>query len=481
LDGVVRRLLRVLGKVLLAMLLLVLGLLVAGVAPVDRRPVETLPCYGEARQRLSDPSAAGLETVRVGELRAGFGKALLSPTLGAEHDDGEAGRFVTLPLAGYGNRQGRPAEGIHDDLWAKAVAFCVGGRTGVVVSADLLIIPREVSADAARRVATRCGVEPEALYFGATHSHSSLGGWGKGLVAEAFAGGFQPAVRLWMAHQLAEAAVSAVRDLTPATLGEARFQADDLVRNRLVGDAGRVDGTFALMRFRQSDGDSATVGSYAAHATVISGGSMQFGGDYPGYWQRGVESVSGGMALFLAGAVGSHAPRPPEGGVDGAKRMGEELARRSVEALSKVETRGRAALGWATLVTPLPLLQPRITDGWRVREWVARRFLPVGSESRLQALRIGSSVWLSTPCDYSGELALELKEATADLGLQIAVTSFNGDYLGYVVPARYYGMNTYETRVMAFFGPQLPFHFDGLLKDLVRRAAREAPPAASPP
>ncbi|MBL9139159.1 MAG: hypothetical protein JNK85_25045 [Verrucomicrobiales bacterium] len=466
-----RKLWRVLARMGLVGGVLLAGLLAATVAPVDRRGIEGLPCYLEAQQRMATASGAISEPVRLGELRAGFGKASLNPTLGADHDDGEAGRFVALPLAGYGNRDGRPAEGVHDDLWAKSVAFTVGGRTGLVVSADLLIIPREVADDAARRIADQCGVDRAAVYFGATHSHCSLGGWGEGKVAEAFAGGFRPAVRLWMARQLAAAAAAAVADLTPAAAGQAHFLAEDLVRNRLVGDAGRVDGTFALLRFRQADGDVATVGSFAAHATVLSGNFMQYGGDYPGYWQRGIEAASGGMAVFFAGAVGSHSPRPPEGGLEGARRMGEELARRSMEVLSKVETSPSLPVGWVTLTAPLPLLQPRIAEGWRLRAWLARRLLPVGGESRLQALRIGSSVWLSTPCDYSGELALELKEATADLGLQVAVTSFNGDYLGYVVPARYYSMNTYETRVMAFFGPQLPDYFDRLLKDMTRRVA----------
>lgn len=473
-----RKLWRVLGRIGLAGGLLVAGLLLVTVAPVDRRGIEELPCYREAQHRLANAAGTAFEPVRIGELRAGFGRALLNPTLGAERDDGEAGKFIALPLAGYGNRKGRPATGVHDAIWAKAVAFTVGGRTGVVVSADLLIIPREVAEDASRRISQQCGVGRDAVYFGATHSHSSLGGWGEGRVAEAFAGEFRPAVRLWMARQLAQAATAAVTDLAPASMAQGGIMAEDLTRNRLVGDAGRVDGRFSLLRFRQMDGDSATLGSFAAHATVLSGDFMEFGGDYPGYWQRGLESISGGMALFLAGAVGSHSPRPPVGGLEGAQRMGEILARRSEDALSQSVLTRSIPLGWATLATPLPLLQPRVTDGLRLRAWLARRLLPVGEESRLQALRIGSAVWLSTPCDYSGELALELREATSDLGLQVSVTSFNGDYLGYVVPSRYYGMNTYETRVMSFYGPQLPEHFDGLLKSMVRKVA--GPAAASP-
>ncbi len=112
---------------------------------------------------------------------------------------------------------------------------------------------------------------------------------------------------------------------------------------------------------------------------------------------------------------------------------------------------------------PLPSLQPRVADNWKVRSWLSRRLLPVGDRTWVQGIRLGDAVWLSTPCDYSGELALDLRERIRGRGAEAVVTSFNGDYLGYVVPLAYYGMNTYETRTMAFFGPQLPGYLGSVL------------------
>ena len=81
--------------------------------------------------------------------------------------------------------------------------------------------------------------------------------------------------------------------------------------------------------------------------------------------------------------------------------------------------------------------------------------LPVADRTTLQAVRIGPWVWLSTPCDFSGELALELKQRARAADLRCAVTSFNGDYLGYVIPTRYASMDGYESRTMSFYGPAL--------------------------
>jgi hypothetical protein len=194
---------------------------------------------------------------------------------------------------------------------------------------------------------------------------------------------------------------------------------------------------------------------------------MEFSGDYPGVWQRKVESVTGGMAVFLAGAVGSHAPRPPAPGWIGAQEMGERLARQTIQRFERMEWRSNARFACETVDVPLPELQVRLTDGVRLRPWLARRLLPVRSTTRLQVLRLNDALWLSTPCDYSGELALDLKAFAAPLDRRVTVTSFNGDYIGYVVPARYYSMNHYETRTMSFFGPQLPGYFDSVLRRLV--------------
>jgi neutral ceramidase len=111
--------------------------------------------------------------------RSGFGRALLTPTVNAAQDDAAHGKFRALPLAGFGNRNGRPATGVHDDLFVKAVALRVGNRLGIMVGADALIIPRPVADDAAQQLEKELGLRREQIYLSATHTHCSLGGWGE--------------------------------------------------------------------------------------------------------------------------------------------------------------------------------------------------------------------------------------------------------------------------------------------------------------
>ena len=64
---------------------------------------------------------------------------------------------------------------------------------------------------------------------------------------------------------------------------------------------------------------------------------------------------------------------------------------------------------------------------------------------------------MSTPCDFSGELALGIKDfLQVRTGRRAVITSFNGDYVGYVVSARYYHMDGYEPRTCRFSVPPFP-------------------------
>jgi hypothetical protein len=467
------RFLRWLFRGLLAGLALVAVALLATLGPVDRTSWPETP--------LAAPLAASLATLKAqtnahafGPLAAGFGRARLTPTLGAPQDDPAQGVFRALPLAGYGQRRGRPATGVHDDLWVKAVALAVAGHTGVVVSADALIIPREV-AEATAALLRVDGLARTQLYFSASHSHCSIGGWGEGLVAEAFAGGYQAGVRVWFAQQLAAAARTALADLAPAEAGSVSLAATDFVRNRLDSQRGRVEPALNLLVVRQANGRRAVLGSYGAHATVLPGSFMEYSADYPGVWQRELEREPQTMAVFLGGAVGSHGPRPGASGWDGVERLGRGLAELSRPAVTALRLTNRVVFGLSSLSLPLPELQARLSDGIRLRLWAARRLLPVADTAMVQALRLGDAVWLSTPCDFSGELVLDLKAGLSQTSAQtirtLAVTSFNGDYVGYVIPAEYYHLGGYEPRTMSFFGPQLPGYLSAALRGLCELAS----------
>jgi Neutral/alkaline non-lysosomal ceramidase, N-terminal len=453
-------------RMMLAAGLLMAAVALLGLAGIDTRPYQQSVYFRVTERRLRE--LVGQTNVVMAMLQAGFGAAKLTPDLDVAVDAPGRGEFKSLPLAGYGQRDGTSATGVHDDLWVKAVAFAAGSSTCVVISAEALVIPREVAESATRQLRENTGLDRAQVYLGATHTHCGLGGWAEGMVGEAFAGGFRPGVRVWFAQQLVCAAQQALADLRPAKMGSGSFAAPEFVRNRLVGEQGEVNDQFTFLTLRQDDGNRAVIGSYSAHATVLPASFTRFSGDYPGCWQRAVEKASGAMAVFLAGAVGSHGPRAPAGGFEGAQRVGESLAQAVLERLPSTPLTNRVAFGIVGLEVDLPDVQARIADSIRLRPYLASHLIPSGKTTFLQAFRLGEQVWLSTPCDFSGELALGIQEAVRRTDLSAVVTSFNGDYLGYVIPAKCYHLDRYESRTMSFFGPQLPDYFDTLLRGLAR-------------
>jgi hypothetical protein len=59
-----------------------------------------------------------------------------------------------------------------------------------------------------------------------------------------------------------------------------------------------------------------------------------------------------------------------------------------------------------------------------------------------------------------------MKEMLRAHGGDAVVTSFNGSYIGYVIPDRYYYLPGYEPKVMSFFGPNLSDYLDEVLRRL---------------
>jgi hypothetical protein len=450
----VKKAARILARIVIALIVLIAIAAVACLDCVDYRPYFRQSYYQTTIARLE--AAAKTNTLARGDLQVGFGTVKLAPPF-------------PVALAGYGSRKGQLAAKVHDDVFVKAVAIRVGGRTAIMFGCDALIVPREVADEFAFNGNLKSYgqfVSRSHLYFSATHTHCSIGGWGQGMVGEAFAGKFDGRAGVWFAGCAMRAAGEALKDLKPAEFGHGSFFAPQFIRNRLVGELGKVDPEFSYAIFKQANGRTGVIGSFSAHATVLSGSMMEYSSDYPGEWQRAVEKATGGFAMFVAGGVGSQGPVAGAGGFEGVQKMGGGLAAEFLKHLLNTPMTNRIAFGALAVNVAMPELNERLTDGIRLRPWVTRQLLPPLQDSFIQAFRLGDMIWISTPCDYSGELALGIKETLRARGFSGVVTSFNGDYVGYVIPSRYYHLSGYEPRLMSFYGPCVPDYLDELARTI---------------
>ncbi len=91
-------------------------------------------------------------------VKAGFAERDITPEVGME-----------VP-GGYGKSYSRK---IHDPCKVRACVFDDGKNRVALVGLDALGVPRKLVLDARAKIAERCGIPPEAVMIGASHSHSS--------------------------------------------------------------------------------------------------------------------------------------------------------------------------------------------------------------------------------------------------------------------------------------------------------------------
>jgi hypothetical protein len=210
------------------------------------------------------------------------------------------------------------------------------------------------------------------------------------------------------------------------------------------------------LSFIQENGKKATIGVFSAHATVIGTDNEQYTGDYPGYFQRHLEENGVDLALFFAGTVGSHSNKGIGEKFEKAKYIGETLADSARSALNKMEYLPIVELTAISSEIEIPKLQfLYISDRLRLSPYLGSKLMPKSNPIQVQGLKLNNLIWLALPYELSGEYGLDLKNALELQGYNSVLSSFNGQYLGYIVPQKYYYFDTYEARLMGWYGPSM--------------------------
>lgn len=440
------------GKIIGIIIALLVILYFIFTGPVDETPYFESDYFKNTTAQIDSLKANFITTDD--SLLAGFAKVSITPGLNSPEDNVAEGKFAKVPLAGYGARKGAPATSIHDSIFVKAVALKVNRQLIVMIGADLLIMPPNI-IDSVTITLEKKGFSRSQLYFSATHSHSSIGAWGPGFVGEQFAGEENKNLQRWLVGQIEKTVVYAVSDLLPAKIGTGNFKAGAYTRNRLIGKLGTKNDDFSYIFIEQLNGKKAVIGSFAAHATTLGDKNMQISADYPGYWERKMEKSAVDYALFFAGSMGSQSPESKGEGFDKPKFIGEALADSLLLELSQTELNAKVPFSTVSVKIQLPEYHFRLTTKRNMSTGLTKKLMPYPGNAYVQAVRIGNMIWISTPCDFSGEYALQIKNALLTEGFNANITSFNGSYVGYVIPGRYFYLDKYEPKLMGWFGPNM--------------------------
>jgi len=129
---------------------------------------------------------------------------------------GAAVTDITPPLGTYlaGYYHARQAVDVHDPLTARALCLADGGGEIAIVACDLIGLSRESVAAIKQRVQALCGLGPERVLVGCTHTHT-----GPEIRAQALFPTDDHYLDL-VEQRIADAVVIARRRLAPAQLAE---------------------------------------------------------------------------------------------------------------------------------------------------------------------------------------------------------------------------------------------------------------------
>ncbi|SOD89431.1 neutral/alkaline non-lysosomal ceramidase N-terminal domain-containing protein [Spirosoma fluviale] len=444
---------RILLKILLGLVVFILLFLAVSLAPVDETPYRQMPYYAQTKARLAQlPAILAAKT----PLRAGWAKANITPP-------------YPTPTGGYGARRGKQWHIVADSIFVRAIVLDNGGTKAALIGLDLLITPPTV-VEALKKRLPEVGLQWEDLYTGAIHSHNSIGGWAPGLVGQLITGKYDEKLVVRITDGIINAIRAAQQNMAPVQVGFGQVDASDHIYNRIgfSGSTGPLDGMVHLLKLKKQTGESALLCTFSGHATLYEDDMWNYlSRDYPGSLVDRLEKKSADFAVFMAGAVGSTGPQA-RGKTDfqEIRNYAGDLALRIERTVPQIQTKADSTLGILTLPLGLREPHPRVIGNWRVRPWL---FYAIYGDypSDLKALRIGQTVLLGTPCDYSGEFVADFKPLATKKGVNLMITSFDGGYIGYVTPDKYYNRTTYETRDMNWFGPYNGAYFEEMMMGLL--------------
>jgi Neutral/alkaline non-lysosomal ceramidase, N-terminal len=206
--------------------------------------------------------------------RAGVGRADITPT-------------GPVWLSGYAART-RPSEGAIHKLWARALAIESGnGQRIVIVSTDVIGIPRGVSDDVAARIGKQHGIKRAQLLLNASHTHTGPVVWSNLNNLTDFPQAEKEKLVVYtrkFADDIVAAIDMAMRDLAPATVSYSAGSVGFATNRRGPSRPGPTDHTVPVLKIAAPGGKlRAILFGYACHNTTLTAENYQLSGDYAGF------------------------------------------------------------------------------------------------------------------------------------------------------------------------------------------------------
>ncbi len=255
-------------------------------------------------------------------LTVGVARSDITPPVGIAH-------------AGWGAQVHQRAEGVDLPLTCTALVARRGETTVAIVDLDVIWLLPEQDAAVRQAVVELTGLQPDHIRLSYAHNHS---GPVMGFTWMSEGGEYIAPYLAGLPGYVASTVRQALLSLRPVRVAGSIGTCAINVNRRAQGPDGSiicghnwegvVDHDVTVVRIDDlHDEPVATIVGYACHPTIMGAGNRLLTPEYPGAMKREVESIVGGLCLFLQGATADIGPI--EGYVDDPavyRRAGKVLA-----------------------------------------------------------------------------------------------------------------------------------------------------------
>lgn len=426
--------------------------------------------------------------------KVGFAERDITPDLGMEQP------------GGYGKSFHRT---LHDPCKVRAVVFDDGAKRVALVGIDALAVRRPLVDACRKAIQARCGIAPEAILIGASHSHSSgptcmiLPGeydHGSDLVkslAYEKSSCADPVYLKRVEKELVEAVCQADKARDEARCGIGRGIEDKVAFNRrlvmkngmaythpgqlnpdIVKPAGPTDPEVGVIGVWDKKGKCiGCVVNFCCHATCNPGG---ISANWIYYMEQTIRGAMGPecVVVFLQGACGDVTqvdnlnPEVNRAGEEWSRFVGGRVGAEAVKVLLSMPRGTMVPVDYRLKMTEM---KRRVPDPQRVKkciELVQQPPAKVGhtdwtfakeivlldaklkkeptAQVEVQAVQVGPAVFITNPAEYFCQFGLDIKKGSP-FAFTFPVELAN-DCVGYVPTEEALGPHGggYETRLTAY-------------------------------
>lgn len=361
-------------------------------------------------------------------------------------------------------------DSVHDSMFVRSMVFDVGGKKVAWVTYDLIFVHPYLK-DAILEKVVKDSIA-DFVYLSATHTHHSIGEWGKDPLTRILYG-YDDDVFNDLVDQAVESIIKANENKALAKAGYFRYNESRIIRNRVDREHGIVDPFIRGFKVEQETGEKACLYTFAAHPTSVSVNATFLTGDYPAEVNDRLEKGKVDFAMFTAGATSSMRAKYNQiYDFEAIDWFSDRFLQNFNQAFDTLQLKPFKEISYAKV--PIFLRKPnlRFADKWRFSPWLVN-LLVDQKDPFIAVLKFDEVVCMGLPVEFSGEIMLQLDEKYKKQGLSLLVTGFNGNYLGYVNRDCYYHTKTdEEVALLNWYGPEAGNYFRAIIEEIIDKKVK---------